>query len=359
MYVSGGPGTGKTCSVRAAVRNFLSAAPDTRVLEVNCMDLGQRSIAGLLQRLLQETGGSGAVERASLTTTVAAVAARLGQLSRRIVLVVDEVDQLVPRGAVGGLGRGGRSPSSPSSAGLETLFSLPYQPGVPALAIVAIANAVDLLHRLAIPVPGHECTPLLFEPYTRDQLRDIVKARLLATEAGEAALKALGPVRLELGVRKVAKQCGDCRQVLSLCEEALSDMQDPVGDGGQSSPAPGGVRAQQNDPLQAICQLPLEQQMLLCALAGAAQEAVRTADVCVRYKDLCRMLRQPQNLGSRGQVVSALSALEQRGLLELRRPRGRASSGSQVEHIAELSICREKIREAVLKASPVLQRCFE
>lgn len=56
LYVSGGPGTGKTCSVRAGIKNWRSRVPDTCLLEVNCMDLTQRSVPAVLQRLLEKMG---------------------------------------------------------------------------------------------------------------------------------------------------------------------------------------------------------------------------------------------------------------------------------------------------------------
>merc|ERR1719454_665595 len=60
LYVSGGPGTGKTCSARAAVRRL----PQTQVFEVNCMDLPQRSVAGcsdqLAQKCIESLGGRSA-----------------------------------------------------------------------------------------------------------------------------------------------------------------------------------------------------------------------------------------------------------------------------------------------------------
>lgn len=382
LYLSGGPGTGKTCSVRAAACKRQEQKPEVKVLEVNCMNLSQRSVPGLLSHMLQEL--SERVPR-NLTTQglMAAFVKRLAQLGDFFVIIVDEVDQIVQR----------RGRSSPGDS-LSTLFSLPQLPGTPPLALVAVANAVDLLERSALPALSLGCDSLLFEPYSAEQLRRIIKARLLAGGGGEAALKALSPAKLELKVRQVAKQCGDCRQVLSLCEEALfdvrvereekSELSDTRADEGVSTaelrPSSSAAevvqpissvrplsRSQQKDPLMAVSQLPLEQQVLLCALAGAQKEAMRISQVCSRYKDLCRVLHQPLGLTSKGQISSALSSLEQRGLLELRggacgggrRLQRQGSGSSASEGVAELAVAREAVRENVVAACPFLKRCFE
>lgn len=375
LYVSGGPGTGKTCSVSAAARKWQQQNPKTKVLLFNCMHLTQRSVSGLLSQMLQDLG---ARSSRSLSTNglVSALVSRLAELDGSFVIIVDEVDQIVHR-----RGR--------SNAGecLSSLFALPQLPGAPPLALVTIANAVDLLGRTSLPALSVGCDSLLFEPYSAEQLRQIIKARLEVGGGGDSALKALGPMKLELRVRQVAKQCGDCRQVLSLCEEALFDVrvereereqcklsavEDVLPEGvAQSTPEvrqtssarPLG-RSQQNNPLLAVPQLPLEQQVLLCALAGAQKEALRLNDVCTRYKEMCRLLKQNLNLTSKGQISSALSSLEQRGLIELRgsnSPGGRRgrSAASGADGMVELAVAREALREHVVRANPCLKRCFE
>lgn len=179
------------------------------------MELSQRSPAGLLQRLAalaRARLGRVSARAPALTSgpkLLAAVAAELARLGGRVVVVADEVDQLVAR-------RGGRG------GGLESVFALTQAPGAPALAIVAVANAVDLLERGE--AAARSCEALLFETYSAEQLRGIVRCRLgLEGAAGAAATKALGPVALELRIRQVAKQSGDCRQIVRLCEQALME----------------------------------------------------------------------------------------------------------------------------------------
>lgn len=241
------------------------------------------------------------------------------------ILIVDEVDQLMPRGSRG----------SGSSGDVDDLVSLAQQPGLPPVAIILIANAVDLLTRANLSLGG--CTSLLFKPYDKDQLRQIAMARL--DMSGFSAV--LDRCSLEVRVRQVAKQSGDCRQVVAMCEDAKF----------MSSTATGPIKlsTKSNDPLQSVSQLPMDQQILLCVLAGSESEAVKVADVCFRYKQMCRTLHQPMNLGTNGNVSSALCQLEQRGLLSLRKARANAQ-------VAELSVTRDRVRESMPE---FLQRLFK
>jgi len=394
LYVSGGPGTGKTCSVRAAVDAWKRQYPATEVIAVNCMGLSQRSPTGLLKRLGELAKGRAASSKAAPLPAsgpglVAAVAAQLSQLGPSVVVIADEVDQVLDK-------RPNHRAGGPDS--LETLVSLTQVPGSAAIAFVAIANAVDLLERGAHAVLSKQrCEALLFQPYTAVQLKSILHARFAkAGEVGAAAAKALGPVGTELRVRQVASRSGDCRQVVCLCEQALFEAAVAANSEEQAQRAtqPGatpGDSAQvatpqklpamqpkrtQNDPLAQVKQLPLEQQMLLCALVGSKGDAMRLQDICALYKDLCKRLHQPTNLACKDQVSSALSALEQRGLLSLRSvrratatatirgARGRAAVGARapagnVDTIAELSVPCKAVRESIRAANPLLEKCLD
>lgn len=381
LYISGGPGTGKTCSVRASINKYRkNVSPDTYVIEVNCMDLSQRSVSGVLQQLLLKMNLTRPAGR-SMQGLATLTAAGLAQMSKRVVIVVDEVDQLLSRSA---------GKTAAGALSLETLFSLPQLPGAPAVAIVAIANAVDLLERSLCFSSSLNCKTILFEPYSKDQLKNIVTNRLKGVEGGDEALKALGGIKVQLRVTQVAKESGDCRQVMSLIEEALSEAKYisqaarmpaasvttaalPLA---ESSAATSTdleqdvvllpkrdprklITSNRNDPLQAIHLLPLEQQILLATLATSKNEATKLSDVCKRYKELCKDLKQAENLGSRGQVTCALSALEHRGLLAMhsRAGGGRGKKLSMpTEPTVELWVACDQLLENVLKSNPILRK---
>eukprot|EP00419_Tripos_fusus_P028842 CAMPEP_0172719668 /NCGR_PEP_ID=MMETSP1074-20121228/75637_1 /TAXON_ID=2916 /ORGANISM="Ceratium fusus, Strain PA161109" /LENGTH=484 /DNA_ID=CAMNT_0013545051 /DNA_START=152 /DNA_END=1606 /DNA_ORIENTATION=+ len=399
LYVSGGPGTGKTCSIRMAAQAWRCRDPEIVIMEVNCMELPQRSVTGLLQHIARKAlrqqgedvaahheGVRGASTASPALRSCQGLAAqavvRLAQLSSRVILIVDEVDQLFRhqglRTAAGG------------SGSLDLLFSLHRLMGAPALAMIAIANAVDLLDRGTMPVTYGLCRTLLFKPYSVDQLRSIAKARLAAAgESGAAAEQSMGRVALELRVRQVAKRSGDCRPVVYMCEQALfqasldREEAPTQAETAPTTPGPSTVQASEmtpeqralkrrrsdpstNDPLSAIEQLPLEQQVLLCALASAEGETVQFLDLCSRFKEMCKKLRQDTSLASKQAVNSALSALEQRGLLGLhgtgKRSAGRNRSaicppnGSKT--VVELAVSCAAVRQAVAKANAMLETCL-
>jgi len=433
LYISGGPGTGKTCCVRASIYQYWRSAPDTCVLEVNCMDLiSQPNVPGVLQQLLLKLHGSRCwASGMSMQGLATLLASSLAAASPRMVIIVDEVDQLLRR-------KKKDIDAAACALSLETLFSLPQLPGAPAVAIIAIANAVDLLERTVCFSSSLDCSTLLFEPYSKEQLKAIVTNRINEAEGGDAAMKALGNIKVQLLVTQVAKESGDCRQVISLIEEGLSEakaiseasrlqqQQEAIseaiaaagesggGDNKEEVPLQDGASAssshetfspdsapvssiplldtgatasasssdvylmdglpplpkrdpkkpillKRNDPLQAIKHLPLEQQILLATLATSQREATKLSDVCKRYRELCRDLKQPDNLGSKGQVTSALSALEHRGLLAIHNHRGQQRAlGKQQpiigEATVELWVACEDLLKSVLRAKPELKK---
>jgi len=347
------------------------------------MDLNQRTVSAVMQQLLMKVSG---VRAPGLTMEGLAsrAAAGLAAAAKRAVIVVDEVDQLISRSG---------SKAAAGALSLETLFSLPSLPGAPAVAVIAIANAVDLLERTTMFSSSFNCGSLLFEPYSKAQLTEIVNTRVRAAEGGEGALQALGTVKVQLRVMQVAKNSGDCRQVQSLIEEALyeaklasaSTNKETTCSGSQSSPASEAeqkasrvssssssevgsspkrnpkapVKSGVNDPLKGISSLPLEQQILLATLATSKHEATKLSDVCKRYKDLCKNMKQAESLGNKSQVAGALECLEHRGLLALRNYRkgiyGRSKCTQVGEPTVEVWVSCEDLLERVHKAKPELK----
>jgi len=379
LYVSGGPGTGKTCCTRAALAEFARRMPQLRRIEVNCMSLSQRTVSGLLGQVAElccGMKGRRELRGRSGQGLLVAAARQLKTLNAPVVLFVDEVDQLVKKSA-----------DAASACSLEALFSLPTMPGAPPMAVVALANAVDLLERPAASLVAQDiATSMLFEPYTAAELRDIFRAKLDASEHGAAVERSLGKVGIELRVRQVAKQSGDCRRLLSLCQQALFEEEAALvapGDtsledsaASQSAAAPQSVAAPQaappprrtgvpkmgSDALMSLGQLPMEQQVLLCTLVEAETETVRSSEVCARYKDLCRRLHQPLDLATKGRINAALSALQHLGLLGIRiaANRGRGSQRAACgDLVAELAVSRKALRDRIAKVNPLLEQCLQ
>jgi len=354
-----------------------------QILEVNCMSLSQRSPTGLLLylgKLAQERLGTSAScpplsQSGTSAALIGAVAARLAKFGSSFVIIADEVDQL--------LGKRSATNGGAVGAGLEAVFALVHAAGGPAVAFVAIANAVDLLERSSsVLQEASRCESLLFQPYSAEQLRSIFKARLSADGAsGQDAEKALGPVQIELTVRQVAKRSGDCRQVVRLCEQARFEAaaRSMAEEEAGNTPAAGPSTPQKKlkpsslaDPLASVGLLPPEQQVLLCALASAKGEAMKFLDICARYKDCLKQVHLSP-VGSKEQVMTYLSVLEQRGLLDIRAakrtaaaagrrsaagPLGGRSMGSGAESIIELAVSCKAVRESLVRANHMLEKCL-
>lgn len=413
LYISGGPGTGKTCSVRAAVSDLVARAPETQLVEINCMLLQQKTLKGLMTRIVETCAGAGAARavRAAAEQRVAAVAAQqLAKAGRHggtsgaapapIVLVLDEVDQLVRKS-------GGQAAATAENAlVLEGVFSLPtLAVGNQRMAVIAIANAVDLLEQPAARelIQKGVAKSVLFEPYTTDDLRAIFKFHLSQSEHGKAAEEALGRIGLETRVRTAYKRGGSCRTLLgyyhqvvkdiataSEATEAMKNAQEaealnhafaddkeapvvpPTTTTTPTSPSASSSatltpnlkappKSNQNDPLAGLKEMPTEQQIMLCALASAKTEVVKMTDICQGFRQLLTQLHQPTTLACKGNVAAVLTTLEVRGLVELGdlksgRP-GRTAGAA--EKIAELSVSRKALKRSLAQANELLAKYIE
>eukprot|EP00435_Cladocopium_sp_Y103_P030741 s832_g7.t1 len=350
LYLSGGPGTGKTSSARGAARAWRAQFPSTRVVEINCMEqLQPSSVAGFYLRLIEVCNlATGSVARPSVTakspldSLMSAAASSLQRLGSPVILIIDEVDQLV------------KKPSQCGENSLDNLCNLVLQPEAPALAILMIANAVDLLIR-ACKQGQEKCASLLFEPYSAEQLRSIVKAQFAAAgEEGQLAEKALGRAGIELSIRRVAKHSGDCRHIVRLCEDGFAEAARQKEAEGGAQDTKKRVLQSDNDPLAEVKHFPTGHQILLGTLSQSEKQDVTFTDLFQRYKAMLSRLKQPA--ASKPQANAAISAMEQRGLLHLRKRR--AAKGGNPDQVVELVVSRKSLQEVLCEASPLLKHCF-
>ena len=350
LYLSGGPGTGKTSSARGAARAWRAQFPSTRVVEINCMEqLQPSSVAGFYLRLIEVCNlATGTVARPSVTaksplsSLMSAAASSLQRLGSPVILIIDEVDQLV------------KKPSQCGENSLDNLCNLVLQPEAPALAILMIASAVDLLIR-ACKQGQEKCASLLFEPYSAEQLRSIVKAQFAAAgEEGQLAEKALGRAGIELSIRRVAKHSGDCRHIVRLCEDGFAEAARQKEAEGGAQDTKKRVLQSDNDPLAEVKHFPTGHQILLGTLSQSEKQDVTFTDLFQRYKAMLSRLKQPA--ASKPQANAAISAMEQRGLLHLRKRR--ASKGGNPDQVVELVVSRKSLQEVLCEASPLLKHCF-
>ncbi len=231
LYVSGMPGTGKTATVTEVVRELqercqeeggvkrgvaADSLPPFMYVEVNAMKLSHpyQLYTALWNAIARrsELASGGAVKRRKgakalpqTSSTQRAVALLDEYFSKKdatrvpIVLLVDELDYLVTR----------------KQTVLYNIFEWPTRRHSH-LTVLGIANTMDLPERMLPKVHSRlGMGRLVFQPYTRDQIRVIVNDRL-------GALGIFDPKAVELASRKVAAISGDIRRALQTCRSAAN-----------------------------------------------------------------------------------------------------------------------------------------
>ncbi|CAL8466096.1 g5632 [Coccomyxa elongata] len=332
VYISGLPGTGKTLTVHAVVREccraMACAAEAAPVpLSINCMALP--SPQAVFARLLDgvnaaaqlplkppadgadpfiQPGTGGACTGESQAGVLGALKAALGVTARdtsseadrrqstgtgrrssvcgggkrgrrMIVAVLDEMDQLI----------------SQDQSVLYELFTLPQLKEC-RLVLVGIANSIDLTARVLPRLQSLARKPQLvtFPSYSAPQLEALLHQRLSSLPG-----PVFHPQAIRLVAKKTASRSGDMRQVLDACAAAVDTVvqeateADAAGDdGAESCATPAAqqrplVRVGINPMFKAISQLqgggsaavlavkglPPQQQLLLCAAANLIGDA--------------------------------------------------------------------------------------
>ena len=229
MYISGVPGTGKTATVREVIRALRKKSRDGYLPRFNHVELNglrlqtpKHAYSAIAEELLGERLGP---DRACEVLDARFRDGR-GADGRVTVLVADEMDLLVTR----------------SSSLLYNLFDWPTH-RASRLVILGIANTLDLPERLMPKISSRlGNNKVVFKPYTAEQLKKIVHARLddarlmknaptVGPSVPERTSEPLGKnvveddrafeaVAVELASRKVAAVSGDARRVLELCRRA-------------------------------------------------------------------------------------------------------------------------------------------
>jgi Cdc6-like AAA superfamily ATPase len=245
MFVCGVPGSGKTLSVTKAVnaavalrrgRNRANALLPPLPIFLNAMELSEPAMAYVfIWRALQSAHSHKkpprvAAKRACellgryFSNNHSGIAAALGVrnvVPFSVLLVADEIDLLVNK----------------NQTVLYNLFEWSTRRSARAsrLSIIGISNTLDLPQMLQQRVASRMTKEnVLFKPYEREQLIEILRARLDA--AGEAAEEEredggfatarevlVAPDAVELCAARVASYSfGDARKALMICRTAVS-----------------------------------------------------------------------------------------------------------------------------------------
>ena len=204
LYISGVPGTGKTATVREVIRTLRKKSRDGSLPRFNHVELNglrlqtpKHAYSAIAEELMGE--------RLSPQVANDVLDRRFkegrGSDGRVTVLVIDEMDLLVTR----------------TQQLLYNLFDWPTHRAA-RLVILGIANTLDLPERLLPKILSRlGSNRVSFQPYSADQLMQIVKGRLHNTGGPGLINSPFEDTAVQLASRKVAAVSGDARRVLELC----------------------------------------------------------------------------------------------------------------------------------------------
>lgn len=203
LYIHGVPGTGKTMSVLAVMRNARSEVDAGKLkpycfVEINGLKLASpESIYKVIYEAL--TGHRVSWKKAlHFLNERFSNGAKFGKEDNRpCILLIDELDLLVTR----------------NQSVLYNILDWPTKPHSK-LIVIGIANTMDLPEKLLPRISSRMgIQRLCFAPYNYQQLQEIISSRLKGIDAFEKQT-------IEFASRKVAAVSGDARRALEICRRA-------------------------------------------------------------------------------------------------------------------------------------------
>ncbi|ELU42571.1 replication control protein 1 [Rhizoctonia solani AG-1 IA] len=214
IYISGLPGTGKTATVHAVIRELKGMAMRNvnRIQSVSGFNANHSSGNHAAYALLWEAiSGHDAAQHGHLSISSKEALRRLTRHfnsrtsagSHTCVVLMDELDQMV-------------------TTKQDVVYNFFNWPNLPDsnLVVVAVANTHDLPERtMSAKVRSRlGMERINFEAYTVQQLVEIVNARLEVAKAGQPDHPpVMKPDAVNFAARKVASIFGDARRVLDVC----------------------------------------------------------------------------------------------------------------------------------------------
>uniref|UniRef100_A0A0N5BPQ6 AAA domain-containing protein n=1 Tax=Strongyloides papillosus TaxID=174720 RepID=A0A0N5BPQ6_STREA len=195
LYIGGKPGTGKTATLKQIVQSF-SSKKNIETIFISCTSC-QTKIA-----LYREISLKFMNKTFSSATALKNIEKFFDEQNKFILLVLDEIDFLTSR----------------SQEMLYMVFDWPAM-FPEKVGVVGIANTLDLTHRLLPKLKkGVEPTTIMFQPYSKDELIEIL-TETLKRECDDADSK-----NIEYIARKIAAKNGDVRVAISIAKKAYLDL---------------------------------------------------------------------------------------------------------------------------------------
>ncbi|KAI9000488.1 P-loop containing nucleoside triphosphate hydrolase protein [Trametes punicea] len=284
IYISGVPGTGKTATVHAVVRELKRMAEQNEAnpfayVEINGLKIPEPAAAyGLLWEAVSGHDAArdghmkiSAKEALRLLSNHFSGTARVGPAGgHACVVLMDELDQLM----------------TSKQDVVYNFFNWPTLAGSK-LVVLAVANTMDLPERV---MSGRVRSRLgmvriNFQPYTTPQLEQIVRARLANAKFGlpADAPDVIAPDAVKFAAMKVSSISGDARRVLDICRRTVELVQ-PRKRTARTEDVKAVIKEMQNSPTAAyLRELSFHERLMLAALIKCVRkegiEEIKWADV--------------------------------------------------------------------------------
>uniref|UniRef100_A0A8R1E3F7 Cell division control protein n=1 Tax=Caenorhabditis japonica TaxID=281687 RepID=A0A8R1E3F7_CAEJA len=293
IYISGQPGTGKTATTMRVLKSLGSAV---RSCIVNCASTSTKS--ALFKTIFDSLNLDG---KPNVETFEEHVKHRFRV---PLVLVLDEIDHLATR----------------KNAALYAAFQWPDTLSHN-IIILGIANSIDLTERL-LPKLMLAKPPkrLVFEPYTKDDIVEILNEKMKREET------IVDAKAIELTARKVAAMSGDLRTALHIFKQQKSRMMPTLSSDGPPVPSTpingcrevlGIINSVYSSPL-ARARLPLQPRILLAVSLALSTNKSSNFDrnsLLRAYYKACDAIRVPalddDDLHSAFQTLESQSFIRQ------------------------------------------------
>ncbi|KAJ3540289.1 hypothetical protein NM688_g6247 [Phlebia brevispora] len=224
VFVSGVPGTGKTATVHAVVRELKRMAEEDEgnpftYVEINGLRIPEPSAAyGLLWEAVSGHNVAkdghlkiSAKEALKQLTKYFGSSERAGPGGHACVVLMDELDQLL----------------TTKQDVVYNFFNWPTLVGSK-LVVIAVANTMDLPDRVMTGRVRSRLgmTRINFGSYSREQLYEIVRSRLEAAKAGmpKNAQVAIEPDAITFVAMRISNITGDARRVLDILRRTVETV---------------------------------------------------------------------------------------------------------------------------------------
>ncbi|KAJ9117153.1 hypothetical protein QFC20_000296 [Naganishia adeliensis] len=267
LYIAGVPGTGKTATVHAVVKQLTKRAEEGEIapfsyVEINGLKVPtpQHAYTVLWEAISGQKISGTKMALKGLEEHFSEAGRNNGLSGPRghtFVVLMDELDQLL-------------------TAKQDVVYNFFNWPTLKdsQLYVIAVANRMDLPQHLAAKVKSRlGLKSLLFQPYDKPALVEIVQSRLIPHPESTEEHKVLLKEAIELAAAKMAGTNGDARRVLDACRRAV-EVSMETAKNNKVPPKPvtirdmaGVLKAMTSSPVAMfVKQCSLHQKMMLAAI---------------------------------------------------------------------------------------------